>query len=105
MMTWLVIVAVGLGSFVFRVGPQLLVERVTLSERSDRLVRDGGAAAITALIVVSTRQSASGNATVPTVLAVAVGVVLAARGASMLRLLVCGGSVYACATLVTGLVV
>ena len=39
----------------------------------------------------------------PTVLAVAVATVLAARGASMLRLLVCGGGIYAVPTVVVGL--
>ena len=89
-MTWLVILAVGLGSFAFRLGPLLLFQRVSLSERGDRVIRDAGTAAITALIVISSKQSATGSATVPTVLAVAAAVVLAARGASMLRLLACG---------------
>jgi branched-subunit amino acid transport protein len=94
-MTWVVIVAVGLGSFAFRLGPLLLFQKVTLSERGDRLIRDGGTAAIAALIAVSARQTASGNVTVPTILALAAAVVLAARGASMFLLLVCGGATYA----------
>ena len=102
-MTWLVIIAVGLGSFVFRVGPLLLLQRVSLSERSDRAIRHASLAAITALIVVSVRHSATGEATVPTVLAVALGVVLAVRGASMLRLLVCGAATYAAAVVVVDL--
>jgi hypothetical protein len=40
---------------------------------------------------------------VPTVLAVAVALVLAARGASMLRLLVIGGGIYACSAVVIDL--
>ena len=104
-MTWVVILAVGLGSFVFRLGPLLLFQRISLSERGDQVIRDAGTAAITALIVVSTRQGATGNATVPTVLAVGVGVVLAARGASMLRLLVCGGGIFASAAVVLDLLV
>ena len=94
-MTWIVIVAVGLGSFVFRLGPLLLFQKVTLSERGDRLIRDGGMAAIAALIAVSARQSARGRATLPTVLALAAAVVLAERGASIFLLLVCGGAIYA----------
>ena len=94
-MTWMVILAVGAGSFLFRVGPLFALERVTLSERSDRLIRNGGTAAITALIVGATKHNATGSAIVPTLLAVAVGVALAARGASILRLLVCGGGIYA----------
>jgi len=102
-MTWVVILAVGAGSYALRVGPQLLFERTTLSPRGDQLIRHAGTAALTALIVLSTKQSATGNALVPTLLAVAVAAVLAARGGSMLRLLVCGGAVYALATIVIGL--
>jgi len=94
-MTWLVIVAVGVGSFAFRLGPLLLFQKVTLSERGDRMIRDGGTAAIAALIAVSARQSAVGGAVVPTVLALAAAVVLAARGASIFLLLVGGGAIYA----------
>ena len=102
-MTWIVILAVGLGSYVFRVGPQLLFERTSLSADGDQVIRHAGTAALTALIVVSTKQSASGNALVPTLLAVAVAAVVAARGGSMLRLLACGGAVYALSTIVIGL--
>jgi branched-subunit amino acid transport protein len=98
-MTWLVILAVGAGSFVFRLGPLLALQRIVLSERGDRVIRHAGTAAITALITVSTKHSATGTAAVPTVLAVAAAVVLAARGASMLRLLVCGGGIYACSVI------
>ena len=35
-MTWLVILAVGAGSFVFRLGPLLVLQRVALSDRGDR---------------------------------------------------------------------
>jgi branched-subunit amino acid transport protein len=101
--TWVVVVAVGLGSFAFRLGPLLLFQRITLSERGERLVRHAGASAIVALIVVSTKNGASGTATVPTVVAVAVAAVLAARGATMLRLLVCGGGIYACSVVVADL--
>src|SRR5262245_34958573 len=93
-MTWIVILAVGLGSYLLRVGPQLLFERTSLSAGSDQLIRHAGTAALTALIVVSTKQSASGNALVPTLLAVAVAGVVAVRGGSMLRLLACGAGVY-----------
>jgi branched-subunit amino acid transport protein len=105
MTTWIVILAVGLGSLAFRVVPQLVFERVTLSERGDQLVRHAGAGAITALIVTSTKQSASGNSTVPTLLAAGIGVVLAARGASMIRILICGGAVYAFSTIAVDLLV
>jgi branched-subunit amino acid transport protein len=101
--TWVVILAVGSGSFAFRLGPLLVFRRLSLTERADRLIRHAGTAAITALIVVSTKQSATGAATVPTVLAVTAAIVLAARGASMLRIVACGGGIYACAIAVIDL--
>jgi branched-subunit amino acid transport protein len=98
--TWIVMLAVGAGSFVFRLAPLLVLERITLSDRGDRVIRHAGTAAITALIVVTTKHNATGGAVIPTVLAIAVAVVLAARGASMVRLLVFGGATYACAAIV-----
>ena len=81
-MTWLVILAVGLGSFAFRLAPLLLFQKISLTERGDRHdPRTCGTAAITALIVVSIEEERDRRpAAVPTVLAVvAVAVVLAAR--------------------------
>jgi branched-subunit amino acid transport protein len=101
---WVVVLAVGAGSFLFRVGPLLALRRTPLGERADRVVRHGGTAAITALIAVSTRRAATGSATVPTLLAAAVGIALAARGASMPRLLACGGGAYAASAMVIALV-
>ncbi len=103
-MTWLVILAVGAGSFVFRLGPLLVLQRVSLTERGDRIIRHAGTAAITALIAVSTQHSATGNAVLPTILAMAAALGLAARGASMLRLLLCGGGIYAGSVIVMDLV-
>ena len=102
-MTWLVILAVGAGSFLFRVAPLLLLGRVPLGPRAEGAVRHAGLAAITALVVVGTRQVATGTATVPALAAVLVGVVASARRASMVRLLVYGGATYAGALLVVEL--
>jgi branched-subunit amino acid transport protein len=101
--TWFVVIAVGLGSFAFRLAPLLLLQRAPISERTDRLIRHGGAAAITALIVLSTKAAASGTAALPTLVAVGTGLVLAARGASMVRLLLCGGGAYASCVIIVGL--
>jgi len=95
-MTWIVVLAVGVGSFVFRLGPLLVLQRRPLNDTGDRLIRHAGAAAISALIALSTKHSAAGGQVIPTVLAMAVAIVLAARQASMIRLVLCGGSIYAC---------
>jgi branched-subunit amino acid transport protein len=99
--TWIVMLGVGAGSFAFRLGPLLAFRRVSLGERGDRAIRNAGTSAITALIVVSVKQNASGTATVPTLLAMVAAVLLAGRGASMARLLVSGGAIYAGAVVVT----
>jgi branched-subunit amino acid transport protein len=101
---WVVIFAVGAGSYAFRLGPLLLLEQVSLSERTDRVIRYAGISAITALIATSSRQHATGSAVLPTVLAMAVGLALAARGASMMLLLAGGGATYAGAVVVLHLV-
>ena len=103
-MIWVVLLAVGLGSFAFRLAPLLLFHRINLSERGDRVIRDAGTAAITALIALSARQSATTGSVVPVLAAMAVAVVLAARGASMFLLLVFGGATYAGAVIVMDLV-
>lgn len=91
-MTWVLFLAVGAGSIVFRLAPVLLFQQLSLAKRADRLIRHAGNAAITALIVVSTKNSATGTDALPTLLAAAAGVVLAARGVSMLRLVVYGAA-------------
>jgi branched-subunit amino acid transport protein len=102
--TWLVILAVGAGSFAFRLVPLLVLQRATLSERTDRVIRHAGTAAIAALIALSTRQAAQQGTMVPAMLAVGAGVVLAARRASMLQIIVVGGALYAAGVIVLTLV-
>jgi hypothetical protein len=72
-MTWVVVLAVGAGSFGFRLSRVLLLERISLADRAGRVPRHGGNAAITTLIVVSTHSSATGTASIPTVLAMVAG--------------------------------
>lgn len=96
-MTWVTMVLVGLGSYAFRVTPLLVLPRLTLSPRVERAVRHGGSSAITALVVASVAHRGSTGDLGPTLLAVGVGLVLAMRGASMLRIVIIGGSAYAVA--------
>jgi branched-subunit amino acid transport protein len=93
--TWIVVLAVGLGSYVFRVAPLLLRERVTVGPRFDHAVRLAGTAALSALVVSSLAGAAEGGAAVAVVAAVAAGLVAAARGASMLTVVLVGLGVYA----------
>jgi branched-subunit amino acid transport protein len=95
MTTLAVILMVGAGSLLFRVGPLLLLQRRRLSESGDRAIRYAGLAAISGLIGMSVQHEAHGASTVPTLLAVAVGAVLAARARSIVWILSAGGASYA----------
>ena len=103
MSTWLVVLAVGAGSFAFRAGPLLLLHRATLSDRTERAIRHAGTAAIAALIALSTQGAAEHGSPAAALLAVAAGVVLVARRASMPAIIVAGGGLYAATVLVGGL--
>lgn len=99
-MTWVVVLAVGAGRLVFRLG---LLQRISLVGRADRVIRDAGNAAITAFYRRvdqgwrrregrQRRRCWQGR-----------GLVLAARGFSMLRLVVWEGGICACSPLVVDL--
>jgi branched-subunit amino acid transport protein len=95
MSTAIAILAVGLVSYVFRVAPLLTVGRLRVRPGVLRTIRHGGAAAVTALFVLS--LSGAGHASVDpgVVLAAAVSLWLAVRGAPMLRIVAAGVAAYA----------
>ena len=92
---WIAVLGVGLGSFVLRLLPLLVLGRIRLSAGTEHLIGRAGLAAITALIAVSTRSAAHGPATPAVLGAVAVGTVVAARRGSMLRIVAAGAVAYA----------
>lgn len=92
---WVAVLGVGLGSLTLRLVPLLVLGRVRLSARTEDMIGRAGLAAITALIAVSARSAAHGPATPAALGAVVAGIVLATRQASMLRIVVVGGTVYA----------
>jgi branched-subunit amino acid transport protein len=94
MTTWIAVLGVGLGSYLLRAVPLLVLDRVDMPARTEQLLSRAGLAAITALIALSTRSAASGRAT-PAVAAIAVGAVLAHRKASMLHVVLAGAAMYA----------
>ena len=96
-MTWWVILAVGAGSFVLRAAPLLVFERIPVPARAERTIRHAATAVITSIIVSSSRQAALGGAGIATLAAIVVGVVLAARQASMVRIVATGGATYCAA--------
>ena len=95
-MTWVVIVAVGIGSYLLRVLPLFVGGRLLASPRAERIIANAGAAALAALIVTGLdRSAAAATDTVPTWLCAAVALVVAVRGGSMQRVLAAGAITYA----------
>ena len=90
MTAWLVIVAVGLGSYALRVGPLLLRDRFEPSPATDDLIRHAGTAALSALAVTSVLRVSAGGLSASTMASLLVGAALALRGASMRRVVVAG---------------
>lgn len=95
MTTWIAVGGVGLGAYVMRLVPLLVLRRMPLSRSTEELIGQAGLAAVTALIAVTTRSLSTGPAPVATLIAVAVGLVLAVRQQSMVRIVLIGGTVYA----------
>jgi branched-subunit amino acid transport protein len=103
-MTWLAIVAVGIGSYFLRVIPLVVLPRVTVPDWFDRAVRDAGLAAITALLVSSMSGRAATGNLVPTLVGVGIGAVLAVRGVAMPHVVWIGGACYAAVLLLSSAV-
>jgi branched-subunit amino acid transport protein len=104
MSTWLAIVAVGAVSYVFRAAPVVLFGRIRITEGVDRTVRHAGAAAVTALLVGAVRQGGHASSLIAVLVATGVALVVAARGGSMLRIVMLGGCSYATIVVVEALV-
>lgn len=98
----IVLAAVGVGSLAFRVGPLLLLQTRSLPEVADRAIRHAGLAALAALISTSARHSAHGPSVGPTLIAISVALILAARRASMVWICLVGAGLYAVASTAIG---
>jgi branched-subunit amino acid transport protein len=97
MSMWLAIVLVAIGSYVFRVVPLLLGERMRLSESADSTLRHAAVGAMTALIVLSVEKAAAepcGADTIPVAVALAVSGTAAFLGRSMPVVVLGGGAAY-----------
>src|SRR5262245_8137945 len=96
MTTWLVILAVGIGSYLLRSLPVLLDARWTSSPQVERAISQAGVAAVAALIVTGLHRSATSPlATAAVVAAATVALLVSRRGGSMLRVLLVGFAAYA----------
>jgi branched-subunit amino acid transport protein len=96
MTTWLVIIAVGAGSYVFRALPVLVDARWLRSARFEQTVGYAGTAALAALIATGFRGSATSLTTgIAVAAAAAVAVGVAVRSRSMYGIMLAGASAYA----------
>lgn len=104
MTTWTAVLAVGLGSYLFRVLPQLLPRFGHPSPGVERAIRHGGLAALTALAVTSLRHhvEAGDGRLLPALAAVTVGFALVRAGRSLTTVVVAGTAVWAALLALTG---
>ena len=95
-MTWIVIVAVGVGSYVLRVLPLFVGGKYLASPRAERIIAHAGTAALAALIATGLDRSAdSATGFAPTWASGAAALAVAVRGGSMQRVLGAGAVAYA----------
>ena len=91
MSAWLVIVAVGVGSYLFRAAPVMTGARWTASPSVERAIGRAGTAALAALVVGGVRHGTAGGAgTAGAIAAAAVARPMAVRGQPLLRVLLSG---------------
>jgi branched-subunit amino acid transport protein len=95
-MTWIVIAAVGVGSYVLRVVPLFVGGKYLASARAERIIAHAGTAALAALIATGLDRSAGTTTDVlPTWVSAGAALIVAVRGWSMQRVLAMGAAAYA----------
>jgi branched-subunit amino acid transport protein len=102
---WLAVVVAGAGSYLMRVLPFLLGERVELSPRTQDLLRHAGMGGITALLVLGVLGATTPGepaSLVPVLAALAVSCACALVGRSMGLTVAAGAAVYGVLALLVG---
>ena len=95
MAVWIAVLAVGAVTLAVRLLPFLVVERFALPVWAGDTLRHAGTGAITALIVLAALGGRGAGPHAAVLLTVAVGVLLAWRGWSMIRVVLAGACAYA----------
>jgi branched-subunit amino acid transport protein len=95
MTTWLVVLAVGAGSYAFRALPFFVPGRWRESPAVERTLAHAGTAALAALVASGLRHGVDTGHGAGFLVAGAVAVVVAVRGGSMPRVLLAGALAYA----------
>lgn len=102
---WLAVAVAGVGSYLMRVLPFLLGERVELSPRTQDLLRHAGMGGITALLVLGVLGATTPGqpaSLVPVLAALLVACGCALAGRSMVVTVGAGAAVYGVLTLAVG---
>lgn len=95
-MTWFVIIAVGVGSYLLRVLPLFVGGKHLTSPGAERVIANAGTAALAALIVTGLdRAAATSTDVIPTWVCAAAALAAAVKGWSMQRVLAVGAATYA----------
>jgi branched-subunit amino acid transport protein len=94
-MTLIALALVGLGSYGFRSVPLLTLPHRGVSPAVERGLRHAGTAAIAALVASALAGAHGGGDAVASLVAVGAALVVAARGATLLRVVTVGVVVYA----------
>ncbi len=94
MSAWIAVIAVGVGSLIFRIVPLAFADRLVGMTGVDRVLRHAGTAAVAAMAASSLdRATVTGH--VPALfIAAGVGLVLTLRGKSMLTVVAVGLALY-----------
>jgi branched-subunit amino acid transport protein len=93
MTVWIAILAVGLGSYLFRLAPLLIAQRVRWPEPVDRAMQHAGRAAVVYLVVtyvIGAAGSGGTTALVGLATGMAAGLAVALRGHGFNRVMVTG---------------
>jgi branched-subunit amino acid transport protein len=94
MSAWIAVLAVGVGSLIFRIVPLAFADRLVGMARLDRVLRHAGTAAVAAMAASSLDRAATVTYVPALVVAVAVGLWLTLRGKSMLTVVAVGLALY-----------
>jgi len=94
MSAWIAVIAVGLGSLVFRIVPLAFADRLVGMTGVDRVLRHAGTAAVAAMAASSLDRAAVTSHVPALFVAAGVGLVLTLRGKSMLTVVAVGLGLY-----------
>jgi branched-subunit amino acid transport protein len=106
MSTWIVVVVVGLGSYLLRYAPIVAVQRLTIPPVADRALRYAGPSAMAAMTVGAVLQHGRTHPPILAIgalLAVGVAAVVATRGRSFATVVVAGMAIYGLALVTSSL--